>query len=220
MDATSFEIKDCALSAISVGRRAQNLKELLDGVRSVPGGSIYHHFWGRLLYPAFDDPEYNNDFASWVRHQLHDHKLAERLAVIDPAQHGDLEKLRQAVADAIEERLEEVEIPAWTPIDRQFHFIRAQTVVFDTRHSINDPAELAAILPTLSLGSLYYHVIDARRREPLGLDDFSGWIGGLGPKYLPLTQKLFELDPYFVSLAQLRDRLTAVFSGFFGKGAA
>jgi len=47
-------------------------------------GSIYHHFWGRLLQSQFDEPEYNNDFAAWVYHGLHEKALAEHLSVIDP----------------------------------------------------------------------------------------------------------------------------------------
>jgi len=65
-----FAVKDCALAAISTGQRAQNLKELRERLIGIHPGAVYYHFWGGALRPRFDDPEYNNDFASWARHAL------------------------------------------------------------------------------------------------------------------------------------------------------
>ena len=67
-----FSVKDCALVTIATGKKAQNLKEMREHLLNIHLGSIYHHFWGGLLRPRFDDPEYNNDFAEWVRHALQD----------------------------------------------------------------------------------------------------------------------------------------------------
>jgi len=58
-----FAVKDCALIAIATGERAHNLRELRDRLETTRPGCIYHHFWGGLLRPSFDDPEYQNDFA-------------------------------------------------------------------------------------------------------------------------------------------------------------
>jgi hypothetical protein len=205
-----FAVKDCALVAISTGRRARNLRELCDGLQTIHPESIYYHFWGILLRPHFEDPEYNNDFASWVRHALHDSTLAERLGVIDPAEFGDLEGLRQKLVAVLEERLDETESPSWTRLDQQFHFVRSQTVVFDTGRRIRHPRELPGALPTLSLGSVYYHVIDARRREPLGVDDLRVWLGQWSERYAGLRARLAAVDPYFVTLTELRAQITGI----------
>ncbi|MEJ2700769.1 MAG: DUF5752 family protein, partial [Desulfuromonadales bacterium] len=69
---TPFAIRDCALITLASGVQAQTLKEFREGLKKVPAGSISHHFWGRLLRPQFDEPEYNNDFASWASRGLHD----------------------------------------------------------------------------------------------------------------------------------------------------
>jgi hypothetical protein len=204
-----FVVKDCTLAAISTGRRAQSLRELRDGLLAVAPESIYYHFWGILLRPHFDDPEYNNDFASWVRHELHDDTLAERLAVIDPADYSDLESLRQELLEIIEARLDETEFGGWTSRYRQFHFVRAQTVVFDTGRRLQHPRELAEAVATLSLGSIYYHVIDARRREPLGIDDFRVWLGRFGDPFKELHDRLADIDPYFTTLGALRATLAS-----------
>lgn len=210
----SLAIKDCALVSIATGRRAGSLPELRDGIRAIPQESLYFHFWGRLLRPRFDDPEYHSDFASWVHHSLHDELLAERLAVIDPADFTDLERLREEVVEVIDSHLQQA-VPVYSRPDRQFHFRRCQTVVFDARQAIRAPEDLPAALAGLSLGSIYYHVIDARRREPVRKDDFRAWLEGLGDRYRPLADQLGAIDPYFSNLAEIRDQMTAVAARYF-----
>lgn len=215
----AFAVKDCALAAIATGKRAQNLRELRDHLAGIHLGSIYYHFWGVLLRPHFDDPEYNNDFASWARHALHDARLAERLGVIDPSDYPVMETLRQELIEIVEERLEEGEYQTWARPDQQFHFVRALTVSFDTGRRLAQPAELATIVPTLSLGSIFYHFVDARRREPLGVDDFRAWLTQFGDAYAELQARLAEIDPYFISIAELRRQLARLLRKYFGEAA-
>ena len=59
----------------------------------------------------------------------------------------------------------------------------------------------------MSVGSIFYHFIDARRREPVGVDDFRAWLMGLGARLHPALRRLAEVDPYFESLYVLRDHL-------------
>ncbi len=210
-----FAIKDCALATIATGRRAQTLRELRDVLRDVHPSSIYHHFWGTLMRPEFSDREYNNDFAAWCHHSLHDNRIAERLAVIDPADYPDMEALRQELIEVIDERLDETEVVLFARADQQFHFTRSVIVVFDTHRRLIHPQELVSTLPQMSVGSIFYHFIDARRREPIAVDDFRAWLMGLGPEYKPLCDDIAEIDPYFESLVVLRSRLVRVFKRFF-----
>jgi hypothetical protein len=206
-----FVIKDCALSAIATGARAQNLRELADHLQTIHPGSIYYHFWGGLLRPRFDDPEYNNDFAAWTRHALHDQELAERLGVIDPAEYSDLESLRQDVLEVLEQRLDTADPHGWAERDNQFYFLRSQIVVFDTKQQIRKPEDLAMVAPALSVGSIFYHFIDARRRAPQGLDDFRAWLSRFDGRYTDVCTALAAVDPYFVPLTKLRDNLASIF---------
>ena len=207
----AFVIKDCALLSIATGRRAQNLQELRDHLSSIETSSIYYHFWGRLLRPRFDDPEYNNDFAAWVAHGLRELGLAERLAVVDPAAFSDLEDLRSEVVNVIDEHLDQTEHAAAGRRQDRFNFRRAQTIVFDTGRRVARPEELAATVPKLSLGSIYYHFVDARRRPPQLVDDFRSWLAEFGDAYSPIVRRLEAVDPYFMSLAELRTELTNAF---------
>ncbi len=215
-----FVIKDCALIAIATGRKAQNLRELRNLISLIEPDSLYYHFWGGLLRPRFDDPEYHNDFAIWARHGLHDKVLAERLSLIDPTDCADLDELRQDLIDVIEERLDEIDFPLWSKHDEQFEFIRSQIVIFDTRQTVESPQLFTGLLPGMSVGSIFYHFIDARRRNENGLDDFQNWIKDLGPSYAGLCACIQEIDPYFATLTELRTKLARVFSDFFnGKDA-
>ena len=192
---------------MATGIRAQNLRELRDRLETVHHSSIYYHFWGRLLSPSFEQPEFNNDFAAWARHGLHDHVLAERLAVVDPTDFSDIEMLRQELIEIIEERLYESVLVPWAKADQQFYFKRSKIVVFDTKQRIEEPTMLPQVLPTLSLGSIFYHFIDARRRSPGGIDDFSAWLDTCGDEYADLRNEIGSIDLYFSTMSEIREKL-------------
>ncbi|RMF60189.1 MAG: hypothetical protein D6743_15365 [Calditrichaeota bacterium] len=216
----NFAIKDCALIALATGKRAQNLRELRNFVAEIELDSIYYHFWGGRLRPRFDDPEFHNDFAVWARHGLHDKVLAERLSLIDPTLYTDLDDLRTELLEVIEARLDELEYPPLAKYDDQFEFIRSQIVIFDTHQEVSVPEEFVPILPRMSVGSIFYHFIDARSRNDSHLDDFQNWMRDLDPQYVELCDTIHEIDPYFCSLVELRAKLVRVFESFFGKVAA
>ena len=65
----------------------------------------------------------------------------------------------------------------------------------------------------MSVGSIYYHVIDARRRPPLRVDDFRVWLGDHGPAFVPICDALANVDPFFTTLVELRDELRRVVGG-------
>lgn len=220
-DKQPFQVKDCALIAIATGRRAQNLRELRGILQTIDPGSIYYHFWGSRLQPRFDDPEYQNDFASWANRALRDGKAAERLGVIDPTEFQNLEELRQELIDVIEERLDESEQVLWARTDMQFNFLTSQIVVFDTHKVINEPEQLVTAVPSMSASSIFYHVIDARRRTIDSIDDFRSWLSGFGSgfgdTYRDLSEQIADLDPFFSTLPDLRDQLAALLTAYFGR---
>jgi hypothetical protein len=207
-----FALMDCALIAIATGEKTQNLRELRDRLQTADPNCLHYHFWGGLLRPHFDDPEYQNDFAAWAWHGLRDGRLAERLALIDPSHFNDLEGLRREVIEVIEERLEETEMVPWAKPDRQFYFIRSQIVVFDTKVRIESIEELIERLSHFSVGSIYYHFIDARRRTASRRDDFSEWVAGFGESAASLVQCLTDMDPYLSSLTELRQEILETFT--------
>jgi Family of unknown function (DUF5752) len=213
-----FFVKDCALIAIATGMRAQNLRELTERLREVEANCIFYHFWGGLLRPRFDNPEYHNDFAVWVAESLHNKALAEKLAAIDPSAFETVENLRNEVIETVEEELDEAEYPSWAKKDSLFDFLRCRLVIFDTKLTVSVPEDFVPLLPNLSLGSIFFHFIDGRRRNMNSLDDFRNWITSFGPSYENLDRRLGEICPYFTPLNKLREQLSQAFRlSFEGK---
>lgn len=215
-----FLVRDCALIALATGRKARLLQTFRRELAEIDPASIYHHFWGGLLQPRFEEREYNNDFAAWVRHGLHDSVLAEQLAAVDPRNFPDMESLRREILDLIDTRLDEVDYLAWLPATRQFEFVCSQIVVFDANRELVEPTELAATVPVLSTSSVFYHFVDARRRTTDGQDDFSDWLAAFDSEYDDLRRELASVDPYFGNLHELREKLSAIFAAHFGEAAA
>lgn len=215
MDTQSINIMDCALIALATGVKAQNLRELRDKLVDIHPGCLYHHFWGNLLHPHFDDPEFQNDFAVWASYDMHDLKIAEKLSIVDPSQFKDLEDLRREIIEIIDERLYESEYVPWAKPGREFHFIRSQIVVFDTGASYSNPQELIDLIPKMSVGSIFYHFIDSRRRTAGSRNDFSVWLAGFGDKYQALIEDLDNIDPYFTTLTELRQEINYVFNEYY-----
>lgn len=205
--AGAFELKDCALIVLATGKRATTLKEMRDNLGIIDIDSLYFHFWGGLLMPRFEEREYNNDFAAWARHSLHNPALAEQLAVIDPTEYEQLEDLREDLLQIIDDHLDTHEYLSWERASERFEFIRSQIVVFDTHRRFATPEELRQAMPGLSTGSVFYHFIDARRRLPDNTDDFRYWLTRFGSGYDALCDQLAGIDPYFGALSGLRSRL-------------
>ncbi len=210
-----FVIKNCALAAVATGEHAGSLIELRDRMATTHIGCVYFHFWGRRLHPQFTHPEYNNDFGAWAHRSLHDQILAERLSVIDPMEFKDLEELRLYVYDVLDKRIEELEVLPWIKKEDRFSFIRSIITVFDTPISMNSPEELLQIVPALSPGSVFYHMIDARRRTPDGLDDFSTWLKIWQEEHEELIKAIQQIDPYFLTISELKNELNKTVQEYF-----
>jgi hypothetical protein len=205
-------VKDCALVAIATGRRARDLRELRDGIAESDVACIYYHFWGGLLRPTFDDPKYHNGFAVWVEHALHNQALAERLSVIDPKDYPDTNDLRRHLLHVVDSELDHVGVAAKAPDDRLFDFIRSQIVVFTTSRALSSPSELPDAIERMTRTSVFYHFIDARRRTPDAVDDFTTWLNDIDrERYAALTVRLASIDPFFVTLSEMRDELARAF---------
>lgn len=207
-----FVIRDCTLITLATGVRAYTLGELMAGVRTVPADSIYYHFWGTLLQGSFEEREYNNDLANWVRHSLHFHPLAEQLAVLDPSDYADLEALRAELFDLMDASLYGSERLTWVRSADPFEFLRHQIVVFDTGRRIETVADMARAIPNLSESSVFYHFVEARRRQPDARDDFRAWLDDVPGDHDALCQQLASIDPYFGHLHEVRTAIAEAFA--------
>jgi hypothetical protein len=214
---TLFYVKDCALASIATGIKAQSLSEFSERLKIIPAESIYYHFWRGSIETSYAPGAYFNDFSLWAHYHLHDDVLAERLALLDPSEYVDLERLRSDIIDICESRMDEQDGASSYVRAESFHFIRSKIVVFNTAFQLEHPSDLVKTVPELSRSSIFYHMIDARRREPQRMDDFSVWIDGFGTEFQPLVESFRKVDPYFITLADLQRRIIEDVNQFFLK---
>ncbi len=210
---SEFEIKDCSLLLRMSGLPAAvNLRELRDRIAVCDPDVLYHHFCETPLAPSFDYPDYRNDFAVWASLRLGDPILSERLGMIDPYPFSSMEDLRAETLEIIDERLSELTMIPWARPGHEFYFMQAITVAFDTGERIRQPDELDGAISRMTGGSIYFHVLEARRREPVGLDDFSAWLAGQEGDWQHYLAAIGAIDFAFHSLSEIRRELVEALS--------
>jgi hypothetical protein len=202
----SFVMRDCALlTRMSGVPEAANLRELRERVAVCGENVLYHHFCETLLRPSFDYPDYHNDFAVWSKLYLDDRVLAERLGILDPFTLNSMEHLRNTMLDIIDERLSEVPVIRSVSKGSEFFFLEATTVVFDTGDTVKEPGQLPQAVRNMTNGSVFFHFVEARRRTPDCMDDFSTWLTQFGETGEECRDILTSIDFSFLTLSEIRN---------------
>jgi hypothetical protein len=191
------------------GRRARNLSELLENLRSVPGSAIFYHTHGLYLRQHFVKPRFYNEFAGWVYQALQEQRLAERIGAIDLLSMTSIRELREAVICQIERHFRDT--PAVIrdcPEGDEFHFCEAKSFVVPSGIVAHSAQEFFQCITSISNASVYFHVFESRLRVESPTNDFSLWLSDLGETRL--AKAIDRLDPYAVSLDQLKAQIGRV----------
>jgi len=189
-----------------LGVKARTVPELLEGLRSVTGASVYYHTHRFLQQHHYLSPEPPNDFAFWVTGSLGLDALGERLASIDTVKFRTIKALQHRFLEVLGAFVRENRSPTPTcPEGEEFHFLSCRTFILPTRLRADNLAEFLSILRTVSINSIYFHMFEARLRLERGENDFSNWFEGLG--YNALAAEVARLDPYTMTLEGLRKTL-------------
>ncbi len=192
----------------ATGLRAATLPQLVGLLREVPESCVYHHTHYFLLSHHYLTPEPTNDFAYWVTQILGEIPLGERLASIDTMQYASLDALRDAFVRTIDDYLTQRPLARFkfASEGEEFFFVKSMQVVMPTRVMASTLEEFAVALSRVSVNSLYFHIFDARLRLGRPTSDFSVWIEQQlsDPE---LANEISGLDPYSLSLEQLRELL-------------
>jgi len=194
---------------VLTGRRARTLAELSAHLQDVSGASVFYHTHHHYLSHHFERPRYYNDFAGWVLYGLQERALAERLVAIDLLAFTAIRSLREALLDAIDARVAEAGRGdhACPPGD-DFHFCESQSFVMPTGIIADDVPGFFRKLPGVSTVSVFFHFFEARLRLGRPTNDFSLWLAGRGE--VELAQAIDALDPYLVTLDELRQQIVAL----------
>jgi len=189
-----------------LGRKAKNVEELLQGVRQVPGSSIYYHTHRFLQQHHYLSPEPPNDFAFWVTNSLGVDALGERLASVDTVKFRSIRSLREKFIETLESYVREQNSRNTDCQEgEEFHFMSCRTFILPTSYEAQNLKEFREILKRVSISSIYFHVFEARLRLERGENDFSNWLEEIGQK--KLAREISRLDPYTITLEGLRKNL-------------
>jgi hypothetical protein len=192
-----------------LGRRAKNVRELLSGLREIPGSSVYYHTHRFIQQHHYLSPEPPNDFAFWVTNALGHDALGERLASIDTVRFRSLGTLRAAFVDILTQALDGRRAPvADCQPGEEFHFMSCRTFILPTPYEARSLGEFREIVQKISIDSIYFHVFEARLRLEKGDNDFSDWFEDLGEN--ELAGALSRLDPYTCTLEGLRQQIIQI----------
>lgn len=186
-----------------LGRRAKNIPELLEGLRLVPGTSIYYHTHRFLQQHHYLSPEPANDFAFWVTNALGLDNLGEQLACVDTISFHRIRDLRSRYIEILESySLGRNARNGDCPEGQELHFMSCRTFILPTPYEARSLKEFRDILEKVSINSIYFHIFDARLRLERGENDFSNWLEDMGETRL--AAEISRLDPYTITFEGLR----------------
>jgi len=186
------------------GLSASNLSQLASSLKEIPDAVVYYHTHSFIEEYQFLTPEPTNDFALWVQDALGYDILAERLASTDTFEFPTVGALRQRIIGVIQDFLTQTSNEREAPSGNEFHFIKSISIVLPTPYTAHDLQEFVSILRRISIGSLYFHIFEARLRLQRVTNDFSLWFEEcLGEK--ELAEQITRLDPYNYTMENLRE---------------
>ncbi|MDA8308227.1 MAG: DUF5752 family protein [Deltaproteobacteria bacterium] len=213
-----FLFHECVILTMPTGRTAVNLREMLQTIREVDASVLSYHLWQSRMAIAHPEAEYTNDFAVWAATSLQDSRLAEKLSVIDPFSYEEMEQVRSALAELLEEYMWDLPSVPWARPGFEFHFCEASTVVLvRPRVVAGTLAEFRSGLARVGIDSIYYHFVDARwRLRKFKANDFSFW---LRDSYdLPeLVSAIQGIDVWFYTLEGIRETILNLIDQYIEK---
>ena len=191
-----------------LNKKAKNIVELLKGIKTVPGSSIYYHTHRFLQQHHFLSPEPPNDFAYWITNVLNEEALGEIILSIDIIQFGTIRELRLKLASVIENYLKGESSVTNCHKEEEFHFMACRLFVLQTPYVATNIVEFRSALKKISIDSLYFHIFESRLRLEKGENDFSHWLKELGEA--KIAERISQIDPYTYTLEGLKKEILSL----------
>ena len=197
------------------GKKAENLKEFLKCIQTIDDESIFYHVYHTLRQHHFAIPEYSNDFAHWLKKELHEDVLAERFTYVRISQYDDIEAIREKLVEMSKKRLvDKSNSTLNVPEEKAFHFVRAKIIALPTNFMAKNLDDFVGCLERVDRGSIFHHFFSSRlkfsKKEEKYVDDFSEWIAKIG--HPEIADKISALNPYGYTLEGIRKEIIRIIS--------
>jgi hypothetical protein len=213
-----FEFMTSSSLVTVTDRRASDVRELLAGIKEVPGSSIYHHSHQAYReWQTFDKPPVH-DFGYWTGEVLRERSLGEKLITVDPTQYDDIRGFRKELIRIIEQHLADKPILIRCPPGSEFTFCQSVSIISNTGIKAGDIDGFINAMGMVTNRSLYYHLFEARLRLKRSDNDFSIWFREQLEKS-ELASQISSLDISIYSMNQIRARLFVILGQYQGVSA-
>jgi hypothetical protein len=188
------------------GRKAHNLDELLELVKTCSSSSVFYHTFSAFRKLREVQTPYTNDFAVWIMRDLSEEALAEKLLAIDLAEYNTIESLRSRIVEVLEGYRSENPSLFERTAAEPFYLYSLVRFVYLTDKFAYNLSSFRQLLDTISIDSLYYHFIESRLQTQLQTDDFSSWMQE-NQDYKELAEEIRKIDMNIHTLEELRVRI-------------
>jgi cell fate (sporulation/competence/biofilm development) regulator YlbF (YheA/YmcA/DUF963 family) len=202
----SFEFRQCITILKATGKKAKNIHELRELIKTISDDSIFHHTYQYFLKGHI--LEYTSDLAHWAGESLEESALSERLSNIDPYEFKAISDLRKELIHVIDDYLEQFPEPREAIQGDEFYFNETITYIFPLGIRARNLAEFLTAIRHINTASIYYHFYEARMRLGSGIDDFSKWIEDVFDKK-DLAARIRAIDPFMHTLQEIQKHITA-----------
>lgn len=191
-----------------LGIKAKNVEELYEQFQDIPLSSVYYHTHRFLKQHHYLSPEPPNDFAYWIKNTLNIKDLSEAIASIDTIKYLGLKELKNEISLILEDYLKKTNIKNDCQKGDEFHFISCQTFVLPTGYKAKNLQEFYETIKLIDIGSIYFHIFEAKLRLKKDENDFQAWLNQIGEN--TLSKQFINLDPYNITLENLRKKILKI----------
>lgn len=189
---------------VLLGKKATNVYELLDGIKTIPISSLYYHTHKFLKQHHYLVPEPPNDFAYWIRNMLVQPKLGEMVASINIAEFTNLEELRNRLIEIFETN-DRTGFGINCQQGFEFQFMSCKIFWFRNKYEAKNLKEFTNILQKINISTFYVNIFDSKLRGGKKKNNFAEWFESLGE--FELAEKMAKIDPYTLTLEGLRKQI-------------
>ncbi|MCI0472532.1 MAG: DUF5752 family protein [Ignavibacteria bacterium] len=189
---------------VLLGKKARNVYELMDGIKTVPPESIYYHTHKFLKQHHYLIPEPPNDFAYWTRNVLMQPELGEQLASVNIVEFDNLEVLRNKFTDILENH-DRTAYGINSSDGMEFRFMSCKSFLFRTKYEANNLKEFLEIIRKIDISTFYINVFYSRLKDDMKGNNFAAWFEMTGQH--ALSEKINRIDPYTLTLEGLRKKI-------------
>jgi hypothetical protein len=201
-----FQFSSSASLEKLTGRKANNLEELLELIKTCKDSSIFYHTFSAFMKMREVQLPHNSDFAIWVSGSLNERALAEKLMAVDLSENSTIKGLRACLVEIIERYRGQKPDSFQKIANEPFYLYDIIRVVYLTDKFSYDLKSFRDLIARISIYSIYFHFIESRLHTRLQSDDFSTWIGH--SLNLPdLAHRITKIDINVYTLEGLRSRI-------------